>query len=425
MRDWIRDDFTLALAELAGVLGRLEVLQSNPAEGLPDDALTAELSSCASVVQSNLGYTHVSAWYGQVARLVIAHGVYLNGRGGHGLTEWAGRLKRTTQQCLSGQSPADLTVNYDAFKEILDAPVRRIMTRILVDAKLIAPPRSGQFPWAEILDAQTIEQLDSEYPLSLPTEQGTLAAFKVLLDPDALNQIAGQAIFPVPGVVASALAEPIRVALTSFYGCGDDDLLPCLIIEGRRGKEVQRTADDLFAAEQCRLYIADLVGAASDGALNILKEAQNSGVADRAAIDALVATMFAVRHNYREAVQPLLSQSDVADTYGNKASDQLLRRILGILKGETVDLDSLVAGEKPDTKSMLSPLVALVLEAIQFNPFDRHGDVDLSAAGLNDPDRRKALIPEGVANLRQPITPSELVRQLSDALGGPGQFDRV
>lgn len=74
---------------------------------------------------------------------------------------------------------------------------------------------------------------------------------------------------------------------------------------------------------------------------------------------------------------------------------------------------------------MLSPLVALVLEAIQFNPFDRHGDVDLSAAGLNDPDRRKALIPEGVANLRQPITPSELVRQLSDALGGPGQFDRV
>ena len=392
------DNWMLAVIGLSNLLGRLQI----GADRMElDDATRGVWDEARAELAIHDGF---EKWYGEVGCATLAEGVLARDD-----RTFAPRAKQVIEFAKNGTRIEGPGVTHTDFHELLKPHVEAYVGELLHNSALRAA--GGAAVWDELLDDGALRALDDEFALQLGT--GTpRERFKRLLSVNCLNQIASQDLSPLGAHVARVWKEPERKRLQGTLGCEEDELVAELILRARRRLPRVRSSEDLMTAERLKIMIADLVRTAADAVLSILSQAKAADGGDRQTADCILASLLAIRHNYREAVGALLGHDDVFTQYGVEFMDRLLE-ILKAGKGGLA-LNPLATDQ---VTSSLTRAVALVLEAVQFYPFGPQDAVDLTAVSLTkDTSRRQELLPVGSQVAYRPVSREEFVERLRENL---------
>lgn len=406
------DDWIQAVITTSNLLGRLEV-------GSQRNELDDESRQLLADMRGDLRFSDdFRTWYGELGCRAVVDGVLT--KDGRHWTPAAATLIRIAEQTSRGEA---VQTSLEEYGELLKPQVETFLRDPANGLKLLPGSRSA---WDAILDLAALDAIARDFELRLGKGTAVERLGKLLL-PSCLRQLELQDVQPVSLNLALLLMKDARSGLCGALGCQEDQLISEIITRSRRSTR-GRSAKDLLAAEQMKVMISDLVQATSDAVLSILNQAQESGLADRTIIDCQLAAMIALKHNYREAVEPLLGSPDVRGRYSAESQNQilsLLRSLVRLRRSEDLR-PTLEDSQRLAISSSLGRVIALVLEAVQFVPFGADENVDLTGGSLRvETGRRHELLPIGSEGVREPLSREDFVERMRESLKADGELHMI
>lgn len=386
-----------AVVGLSNLLGRLDVIRERQPEHWSSSTLLQDLWYESEMA---LELDDFNNWFASVGRSVVTDRVVIAGDRRR-LTPHAEKLVKVMSGLIIQNDLSDAELS-----ELIERPVQRLAHSL---AGCRAPLNETQSVWDDLLDAEAVDDLVDEFTLNISSELTTSEMFSRLVSERGVRELRSATTLPIASLLSSLVREEHVPRLTAALNCGNDQILEQLVVVSR-ARERAQNATDLFAAEQTRIRIMDLVRAASHGVLTVLQQAGQ--VEDHESSHtslAQCAGFMCLRRNFRQAVKALIGMEDTYDTFSAAHAARLLEQLLS---GNDEPSVGDLSVTEPFTRQ-----VAIVLEAVDFYPFE--GDrLDVSSRALNESHRYRLLLPIAATDdvRKVPLSSEQFVSNLRENL---------